>query len=193
MAPKILWIPKVCLEETSADGRSDANVYEDFDKSMEIGSTKRESKDSHAIVDNLQDQTSHEFIICYIMTKIDGMSHSDAKRYCEMYDWDLRQIMAVGHGLGFNFMHEKYGIMVKNESKDNHYYFRFKASDLEKNGDRNPWMKLRTSLDSLQSRHVSENDNSVMEGRVEETGIEMKDMSYIGNEIFDKLPNEMDA
>lgn len=172
LAPKILWIPKVCLDESNTSGTSTTD-----DSRTKIGAS---NGCDHAIKDNLQDQSCHEFMVCYIMAKMDGIRYSDAKRFCEMYNWDLKQM--VEHGWRYNIMHEKYEKMVPNERKENHYYFRFNVSDLEHigNSNTNPWMKLRTSLDSLQSRDVvHENDKSAVEGRAVDIGIEMKDMSYV--------------
>jgi hypothetical protein len=175
LAPKILWIPKVCSDESNDESNTSTTTRDD--SRTKIGGS---NGCDHVIKDNLQDQSCHEFMVCYIMAKMDGISNSDAKRFCEMYNWDLEQI--VQHGLRYNLMYEKYGQMVPNEKKENHYYFRFNVSDLEHIGNSytNPWMKLRTSLDSLQSRDVvNENDKSGVEGRVVDIGIEMKDMSNI--------------
>jgi len=175
MAPKVLWIPKSITLSPCSVSSLDSGLRDSIVKN------------------NVQDQSSHEFMICYIMSKNDEMSYSDAERRCEMHNWDLKQM--VESGLVYYNSNGNYGQAVENECKENHYCYRLNASDLlGQRIDRNSsWkMKLRTSLDALHETSISAENGKILvkKRKAVEIGIELKEISSnTGHYGFGKLSN----
>lgn len=145
----------------------------------------------------VQDRTTEEYKIHYIMSCFEFIDYKESKEYCEIHEWDTQKVVECishdfdcntceGRGYSAGYLRKRdsflKGRQKEEESKENHYNLRIQDMDfsvLQKRTDGALLLDLNRLKKIIMSKPLRNRDGAGDNMNASEFDIEMKDFSNL--------------